>query len=560
MINKSIKIIDGVCCSFAIKDGMLALGPSVSGFKTLSIHDESKIIPYLCRNTISTGVEWEVGIGEVVVVDGVVCVSRIRVLSSSNNNNVVSFTDLKDPTFFIVANEYSFDTAFNNLVSKNTDFNVDNVRTTYFVDSSNRTVTATLPSAKNNPNLVVEFKLSTSNNYCYIVTSNKESIDGLSTVVLDGNKKYTKLISTGYDWTELVNHMIVPPMIASLPEPELSTQNFAMLSSVPGSGLPNGPLNSVQFNNNGLFDGADIYTAPGFVYFGGSGSTDSHAQIATTGNQPNIFNTKYTVSDFIVRGSSVHKNLIFTHDGKLGINMPSGLKPNTALHINNNGCIDGIRLENNNNCHPASLTLYHKPSTVPPTGTIAAQINLSGKNSNNYQTNYVQLKSRILNNILGSTAGEFVLSVDNSGSMRDVLVANKDFMSINYGNNSIRVSTSGTFISGPVDISTFNIDGGVVVFGGLSSDNSPSTTVTPTPTATETPTPTPSVTPFNTPTNTTTPTPTPTPTATPTETPTNTPSVTPTETPTVTPTETPTVTPTETPTPTPTATPIETSE
>jgi hypothetical protein len=540
MINKPIKIIDGVCCSFSTKDKLLVLGPSVSGFKTLSLYDEGKIIPYLCRNTLHGGsVEWEVGIGEIINIEGKVCVNRLKVLSSSNNNHSVFFSELKDPTFFVVANEYSFDTAFNNLVIKNKNFLVDTTRTTYFVDTSENEVTARLPSAKDHPSLVVEFKLSSPVNNLYIATSENELIDNQTLISLNANKKYTKLISTGYDWTELVNDIIVPPMLASLPEPSITAQGFSILS-VPGSGLPNGPINSFQFNSNGLFDGSNVYMSPGLIYFGGSDGTSSYAQISTTGNQPNVFNNRYSASDFIVKGSSVHKNLIFTHDGKLGINMPSGILPNTALHINNNGCLDGIRLENNNNCHPASITLYHKPSTVPPTGTIAALINLSGKNSHNYQTNYVQLKSRILNNTLGNTAGEFVLSVDHSGSMKDVLVANKDFTSIHYGNNSIRVSSSGTFISGPVDISTFNIDGGVIVFGGLSSDNSPTTTFTPTPTATETPTPTPSATPFNTPTLTDTVTPTPTETVTPT----------PTE------TVTPTPTPTETPTPTPTATPV----
>lgn len=515
MINKPIKIIDGVCCSFAIQDQMLVLGPSVSGFKTLSLYDESKIIPYLCRNVLqSGGVEWEVGVGEVVNFDGKVCVNRLKVLSSSNQNKLVSFSQLKDPTFFVVANEYSFDTAFNNLVSRNTDFVVEGTRATYFVDTSLRKIKATLPSAKDHPSLVLEFKLSSNANQCDIVVSDNESIDGSAVITLNENKKYTKLISTGYDWTQLVNDIIVPPMIASLPEPTEPVHNFNILS-IPGSGLPNGPLNSLQFNNSGLFDGSNVYMSPGRIYFGGSGDTTSHVQIATTGNQPNIFNNQYSNSNFIVRGNSAHKNLIFTHDGKLGINMPSGVNPNTALHINNNSCLDGIRLENNNNCHPASLTLYHKPSTVPPIGSIAAIINLSGKNSNGYQTNYAQVKSRILNSTLGNTSGEFVVSVDSSGSMKDVLVANKDFMSIGYGNNSIRVSSSGTFITGPVDISTFNIDGGVIVFGGLSSDNSPATTVTPTPTVTETPTPTPSYTPFASPTPTITETPTPTPTATP---------------------------------------------
>ena len=166
-----------------------------------------------------------------------------------------------------------------------------------------------------------------------------------------------------------------------------------------------------------------------------------------------------------------------------------------------------MRLENKNQCS-ANLTLYHKPSTIPATGSIAARINLSGKNSASQQVNYVQLKSKILNTTLGQTSGEFTVSVENAGNLVDILTISNNRFRAAIGSNVFDLSPAGLDITGKVSLRNFDIDGGVIVFGGLSSDNSPSTSPTPTPTITVTssltPTPTPTVT------STATPTPTPT--------------------------------------------------
>jgi hypothetical protein len=574
MINKPVNIIDGICCSFTISDEQYyILGSSVYGYNTLSLTDSGKIIPYLARNVVDKNmVQWEIGIGEVVSINGSVGVLRLKVLSSSNNNLPIVFSSLKETFFFVLANEYNFNTAFNNCLVKIDDFAVDNYRCTYLIDGQ-KDIVATLPPAQDTPSLVVEFKLSHASRGLSIKPADSDTIDNKLSLNLDHSTKvYTKLISTGSGWAELTNDVpdktLTQPLQQEIAPQHIDLNQYALLS-VAGSGLPMSPPYSLQYNNNGLFGGSNVYMSPQAIYFGGLGDTNTaHTIISTSGNHTNYINKQLTSSDFIVYGNSAHRNIIFSHDGKLGINMPSGLKPSTALHVVNNSCVDGIRLENRNNCHPASLTLYQKPSVVPPTGSISSVVNLSGKDSNNYQINYVQLKSKINNNISGQTSGEFILSVNDGNNSKDVFTANKNRIKFDYGNSYFEISETGTKISGPVDISTFNIDGGIVVFGGLSSDNSPSTTYTPTPTPTPTPTitqtgtptntPTPTETPTETPTNTPTPTETPTNTPTPTETPTNTP--TPTETPTNTPTPTPTETPTETPTntPTPTATPTET--
>jgi hypothetical protein len=198
--------------------------------------------------------------------------------------------------------------------------------------------------------------------------------------------------------------------------------------------------------------------------------------------------------------------MFFDRDGRLGINIPSGQRPASALHINNNNCLEGIRLDNKNNCSPATLTLFHKPSTVPAVNSIASVINLAGKDSVSQQVNYVQLKSKILNSTIGNTQGEFIVSIENAGQSTDAMIINKNKFSVSCQGNLLEISSTGTRIVGPLKLDNLNLDGGIVVFNGLSSDNSPVVTRTLTPTITLTPTPTPTVT------LTSTPTPTPTPT------------------------------------------------
>ena len=147
---------------------------------------------------------------------------------------------------------------------------------------------------------------------------------------------------------------------------------------------------------------------------------------------------------------------------------------------------------------------------------------MSGKNSVNQQVNYVQLKSKILNSTIGNTQGEFIVSIENAGQSTDAMIINKNKFSVSCQGNLLEISSTGTRIVGPLKLDNLNLDGGIVVFNGLSSDNSPVVTRTPTPTIPLTPTPTTTatqtfITPTPTPTETQvieTPTPTPTPTAT----------------------------------------------
>jgi hypothetical protein len=299
------------------------------------------------------------------------------------------------------------------------------------------------------------------------------------------NKTYSKVISYGSDWIELSDS----PTYSSAIENAVSSPNFGV-QAVAGSGLPGGDPYFLQFNSSGSFDGLPAYYVNNNLLIGGSDINQANSILPLSNTGSTIFNNRNYQSDFIVKGSG-DKNLYFSYDGKLGVNIPSGQRPLTALHLINNSCLEGIRLENRNQCHSANLTLYHRPSTVPTPGTIASTINMAGKNSVSSQVNYVQLKSRILNSTADQTSGELVVSVENSGNPVDILTINNNRFRAAIGSNSFEISASGLDMTGRLRLTNFDIDGGVMTFSGLSASNSPSTSQTPTPTQTTTPTPTP---------------------------------------------------------------------
>lgn len=510
-MNNPISFIDGIYCKFHCVSNGLVIGQPIGGYKSLLTQDIGKTIAYLARDTEPNGQsQWEMGIGEVISVDNFIIVTRNSIISSSNNNEIVNFGTVKDPSFCVIPNQHNFNTAFNNIITKNSDFDVDTIKATYYLDTTYNDIVATLPKAAYSVGLIVEFKTIASKNLVVVYPQDADTIDDQQYILLSSAKPYTRLASTGHEWIELVNNHIVqtqekPETTPNIPPPKRSVVPLA----VGPQGLPGGDPLSLQFNATSGFDGMSAYYVSPNLLIGGNSLSTALDIIPLSNNQDIIFNNLNGSGNFIVHGLPT-KNLHFDPAGKLGINIPSGLQPAAALHINNNGCVDGIRLDNKNSCYPATLTLFHRPSTVPLVNSIASVINLAGKNSVNNQVNYVQLKSKILNPTIGSTQGQLVVSLENNGQQNDVMLISPNRFFVSIGNSSIDLSPSGTIISGPIRMSELDLDGGVVVFRGLSSDNSP--VVTPTPTATITPTPT--ITPSNTPTPSVTATITPTPTST----------------------------------------------
>lgn len=420
MINNTINILDNTGCFFDYENGQFILKNNIPGFLTLKSEDENKTLSYLCKNKD----QYEAGIGKVSFNNHKLVLERIKVVSSSNNNQQVDFTNNNDNYFYSFANSYNFNTAFNNLIFKNDNFTVSNTRATYYVDL-NSDIEANLPEASSNENLVIEFKTTNHDKILKV----KDSDNNL--VLLLGPDAYCKIISDGSKWIQLVNisHDNGSLSVSGLSNSEL----FSTLSSDPA-----GNSGSLQYNNGGVFGEAPIYLGPQRkLLLGDILEENANAILPTSGNYATVFNNQNLASDFIVKGSG-DKNLFFGYDGRLGINIPALARPQTSLHIVSNSCQEGIRLENRNQCYPANVTLYHKPNSIIQQNSVIGTINLSAKNSSSNQVDYVQLVAKANSYTTNATKGEFVVKLEDSNTKIEAL----------------KINSSGTFVANNLYISS----------------------------------------------------------------------------------------------------------
>lgn len=468
MKNMSIKIYDNIGAKFIQENNDLLIGSSLAGFRTLSQDHVNSTVPYLLKNKDL----WETGLGLVKSVDGKIYVERSKVVRSSNNDKVVDFTSANhassDNHFYVFANEFNFDTNFNRVISINDSEFLDDVSSTYLVELSGKDIELALPKAEDSPGLCLEFKTSGSENVCRLLFNNKN-------VSLIRNS-YCKIVSDGNDWIELIH--ITEDEAASL-----YISGLAQSNTFTTQADPVGQPGSLQYNNGGTFAEAPLYVGLNKkLLLGQSIEESAHAVLPTSGNFPTVFNNQNRTSDFIVKGSG-DKNLFFGYEGRLGLNIPEGARPQTSLHILTNSCQEGIRLENRNQCYPANITLYHKPNSIIQSNSTIGTINLSAKNSSSNQVDYVQLLARSNSYTANAAKGEFAVRIEDSNNKIEALKINSSgtFISNNLYIGALKYSiptTSGNLLmsdsSGNIVLTSITntpiinlLDGGVVSFTGV---------------------------------------------------------------------------------------------
>lgn len=440
MINSPLTILDNTGCFFRSESNYLVIGDALAGYAGINNSHHKLKIPYLCKNKD----KYELGIGSIDAKSDKIILNREKILSSSDNNQAVNFGDSSGNYLYCFANSLSFRTGLNNLVQAEGSFDVSDWKATYLIDVSKENATATLPSANSTRSLVLEFQTSEGQYAASIVDNNRQIITTLS------SNSYSKLISTGSSWLELKTNP--------------NTQSFNSLSESGSFDILNtissSASGSVQYNNGTSITGSQLYinSLNHKLLLGNNTENLASIILSTNGNSSNIFNNTRTSSDFIVNGSG-DKGLFFACEGRLGVNIPSGSRPQTVLHLINNACQEGIRLENRNQCYPSNLTLYHKPSTVPPNNSIVGTINLSAKNSSNNQIEFVQLRARALSAIANNTSGEFAIAIDRSGSLTEAVVVNPNMTSLISNTNRINLSSSGIDLIGDVRMSSIKLSG-----------------------------------------------------------------------------------------------------
>lgn len=405
---------------------------SVSDFllgSTLSYHRSfvtlmGQYVPYYAKH--DTLEEWEYGVGLVYNNGSQDILIRSIIYSSSNNNNKVSFSSgTKLLTSAITAERINH--GGHNFSAKTATFTADTVQTIYGIDTSSGNITANLPSASGNQNLVLGFRNIAGSNNITIDPSGSETINGQSTLTFSPDEKFYSVISDGSGWYSINKDTVLT-----------------------ASGMPSGVAGSVQYkvsstdfggNSSFVWDNTNLE-----LLIGASTSGNASIILPASSGFNNVFNLQKYNNDFIVYGTGTNQLYFDASTGRLGVNTAS---PSTILHIVGRCANDTMKLESTTQCATGvALTLYHSPSTGSSVGDYPATINLAGRNSNAEQINYGQIRSRILGNTAGSTSGELIFSVDYNGTPTNIVVANpkRTIVGLNSTSNETDNIVIGNFV------------------------------------------------------------------------------------------------------------------
>jgi hypothetical protein len=437
-MNKITKIFNNIGFYCSINNDYFIPNNVIKSYQLLDLSSVGYYIPYLVRN-FNDNLKWEIGIGQVEIVNNSIVVKRIEIFSSSNSDKLVNFSG-NNNEFYLFVNNTNFNTSFNNVILKSDHFNIDNTTAIYIVDNSLKTIEAVLPPSVDSRNLVIDIKALSSNHNVQIRNG-----DGS---ILRSTNDCIRLVSDGQSWYILNSiDSSVTNLIGSLS----ADTNFSAQS------VPAGDEYSFQYRDGNDFAGSRVYWSSGEsnnVLLGSDNESTAHTILATSGNNQNtIFNQDLTNSEFKIFGSgSPNKNFWFTYDGRIGLNIPSGSRPSTLFHVVNTACSEILRLENITQCQPAKLTLYHKPPSTLSNNTICSILNLAGKDINNNQRDYAQISSFASNVSAGQ--GGLNLSISSGSDQQSLISGDLSSINVGYGtnrrlsiNNNGSVSLTGSSIA-----------------------------------------------------------------------------------------------------------------
>lgn len=422
-------------------------------------------VPYLIRDDKTK--KYEVGIGKLDKENNKFVIVREKVVASSSGYEPILSDNCK---FFIFANEYNFNTAFNNVIIKTNSFDVDNVRATYIVDTTLGTLTAKLPCPKLNPSLIVDFKIVNNSLGKLEIYNYKELV-----YTLKGLNKYITVVSTGQDWVVLQSESAN----SSAQSQNIGSEFF--IQSTPG-----GDPGELQYQVDAhTWGGANVYFGTDDkLLFGSNSEVTAKNIIPTTGDYDIEFNQTRDSGNFSIYGMDDYQNFTYTYDGSIGVNVPSGVDnptngdmvfygdqftttnltgnynlffaydgrlglnipsdlagPQTLVHFINWDCVEGLRIENRTTCNTANITLYHKP----PTSAIAdnteiTTIDFSSKNSDGNKHNYARVMGKVLDYSANSDGrGQFSVWVSSGTSTQERFIINPDRSTLNIGQSLLDV-------------------------------------------------------------------------------------------------------------------------
>jgi len=437
MPNKLIKVFDNIGFSFTLNNSTFVINKSLPGFNSLSQEHVGYHIPYLCRNKKLQ--LYETGVGEVCWdANGNIVVKRTDVVQSSNNKQPVNFGD-SDNEFYIFANQYVFNRTISNVVVLTNNTTLEPINGIYLVDCSSNSIDIRLPEAEKASNIVIEIK-----NISSINSLTVRDFSGKPLSILSNSKLYSKFVVNGDKWIDLNNSQAGgEPIVQSLNLSSDTTDNkYGDLVNTLSTG--SGDDFSLQYKSGNDLIGSAAYwdTENNNLLLGADSVGEAYSVLAASGDNSTIINQQKYNSNFIVNGSG-NRNLFFSYDGRLGLNIPSGSRPSTIFHVVNTICQEGFRLENRNACHPANITLYHKPSSAITNGTVVSQINLAGKNSDGNRVDYGMIEASAVNAASSSAEGGIQLKVAAVGTGIKVFDSNYSSTVVGYSGNALTINRVG---------------------------------------------------------------------------------------------------------------------
>lgn len=422
------KTFDNIGFNFVLKNNSIIPSNAINSFDVLNISHIGYYIPYLARNIKEH--LYETGIGLVKNDDsGNIIVERVKIAQSSTGSFITFPTSNNE--FYIFANKSIFDNIQYNTVILDKDTTIESVSALYLVDVSNGDIVINLPEISSTHNPILEFKAIGSDHYATIRTNSDHVLK-----VLSNNDGYIRIASYNNNWIILneSNNIIAQSL----------DDNFTMMSD------PQGSSYSLQYKiNSTTFGGSNSYwdSINNRLLLGADNANSAKTILASSGDYSTVFNNTKTGSDFIVYGSgSYDKNFFFSYDGRIGINIPSGSRPSTLMHVVNTVCQEALRLENRTSCYPANITLYHKPSTDITAGSTVSQIKLSAKNSVGNQINYAKIESRALNPLANNEKGSLDIIVVSGVTGIRTIDTNTDYTSIGYNDSNLQLNNNGNSI------------------------------------------------------------------------------------------------------------------
>jgi hypothetical protein len=454
--NKSIVVFDNIGANFITNNNDFTILGSIEGYQTLGDNHLGYYIPYLAKCTSPGKSAWEIGIGYVEKLNSQIVVKRLEITDSSNGSNAVDFSILDgNKHFYIFVNANKFNTGLNNVLLRSSDFEVEASNALYIVDTSSGLVHASLPEASKNPNLEVRFRVVSNDGRLAILYQNNI----LS--MLSAPSVYTSLISDGNTWIELNPSS----KLKDFDVQSQSTPTFSAQSQVNGA-LP--------YNNNGSDSSTNLFWGNNSkLLFGNTQESLASHIIPTTGDYSTIINNSNNNSNFIVYGSGETSNLYFSKDGRLGLNMPTGLdgnnlQPITLLHLVNTFCRDAIRVDNRSDCYPASVNLYHRPVTESniQADREIAKFTMSSVTTDKVYTTFANIVAKSKSVTPGSSKGQLEINVNNGSPLGTVTTISTSSDETKLGYPSSNVNISGSSIS--INSSSVALNGNVSMSGGIS--------------------------------------------------------------------------------------------